>query len=247
VLDALVEALPATMLLAFAAMGLALTLGIALGLMLAWRGDGPLARGIIGVATLGMSAPSFFVAILVAWGLGVVWHDYTGLPATGGWRVLDPFEGPQVAWKHLILPALTLGIRPLSVVIQLTRNAAADVLEESYVRTARAKGLGGWPLMRRHVFRNAMNPVLTAASGWFASMLAGAVFVEYVFGVERHGAAHVPRPGAGGLAGGDGRGACGGHDVCGGQHPCRRHVRLARPPGQAGLTASAAAPASTLS
>ena len=182
VVEALVEALPATMLLAFAAMGLALVLGIALGLMLAWRGDGPLARVVIGVSTLGMSAPSFFVAILVAWGLGVVWHDYTGLPPTGGWRVLDPFEGPQVAWKHLILPALTLGIRPLSVVIQLTRNAAADVMEESYVRTARAKGLGGWQLMRRHVVRNAMNPVLTAASGWFASMLAGAVFVEYVFG-----------------------------------------------------------------
>ena len=175
------EALPATM-LAFAAMGLALVLGILLGLMLAWRGDGPGARAIIGFATLGMSAPSFFVAILVAWGFGVVWHDVTGLPATGGWRVLDPFEGPQVAWKHLILPALTLGIRPLSVVIQLTRNAAADVLEESYVRTARAKGLGGWQLLRRHVVRNAMNPVLTAASGWFASMLAGAVFVEYVFG-----------------------------------------------------------------
>ena len=182
VVEALVEALPATMLLAFAAMGLALVLGIALGLMLAWRGDGPLARIVIGISTLGMSAPSFFVAILVAWGLGVVWHDYTGLPPTGGWRVLDPFEGPQVAWKHLILPALTLGIRPLSVVIQLTRNAAADVMEESYVRTAKAKGLGGWQLMRRHVVRNAMNPVLTAASGWFASMLAGAVFVEYVFG-----------------------------------------------------------------
>jgi len=182
VVDALVEALPATMLLACAAMGLALVLGIALGLLLAWRGAGRLARAVIGVATLGMSAPSFFVAILVAWGLGVVAHDWTGLPATGGWRVLDPFEGPQVAWKHLILPAWTLGIRPLSVVIQLTRNAAADVLEESYVRTARAKGLGGWQLMRRHVVRNAMNPVLTAASGWFASMLAGAVFVEYVFG-----------------------------------------------------------------
>lgn len=182
VVDALVDALPATMLLACAAMLLALVLGIALGLMLAWRGDGPWARAVIGVSTLGMSAPSFFVAILVAWGLGVVWHDWTGLPASGGWRVIDPFEGPQFAWKHLILPAFTLGIRPLSVVIQLTRNAAADVLEESYIRTARAKGLSGWRLMRKHVLRNAMNPVLTAASGWFASMLAGAVFVEYVFG-----------------------------------------------------------------
>lgn len=182
VVEALVEALPATMLLAFAAMGLALLLGVSMGMALAWRGDGPLARWVIGLATLGMSAPSFFVAILVAWGLGVVLHDWTGLPATGGWRVLDPFAGPQVAWKHLLLPALTLGIRPLSVIIQLTRNAATDVLSESYVRTARAKGMTGWRLMQKHVLRNAMNPVLTAASGWFASMLAGAVFVEYVFG-----------------------------------------------------------------
>ena len=180
--EALAQALPATLLLASAAMGLALLLGITTGLVLAWHGDGPLARAVIGFATLGMSAPSFFVAILVAWLFGVVWHEHTGLPATGGWRVIDPFFGPQVAWKHLILPALTLGIRPLSVVIQLTRNAAADVLEESYIRTARAKGLSGFRLMTRHVVRNAMNPVLTAASGWFASMLAGAVFVEYVFG-----------------------------------------------------------------
>ena len=182
VADALMEALPATLLLAVTAMGLALVLGVAMGLALAWRGDGAVARLVIGLATLGMSAPSFFVAILVAWLFGVVWHDMTGLPPSGGWRVLDPFDGPQVAWHHLILPALTLGIRPLSVVIQLTRNAAEDVLAQSYIRTARAKGVGGWRLMQRHVLRNAMKPVLTAASGWFASMLAGAVFVEFVFG-----------------------------------------------------------------
>lgn len=182
VVEALMEALPATLLLAVTAMGLALMLGVSLGLALAWRGDGLVARAVIGLATLGMSAPSFFVAILVAWLFGVVWHDVTGLPPSGGWRVLDPFEGPKVAWNHLILPALTLGIRPLSVVIQLTRNAAEGVLAKSYIRTARAKGVGGWQLMQRHVLRNAMNPVLTAASGWFASMLAGAVFVEFVFG-----------------------------------------------------------------
>ena len=96
--------------------------------------------------------------------------------------MLHPFDGPQVAWNHLVLPALTLGIRPLSVVIQLMRNAAQDVLDEAYVRTAKAKGVTGFRLLSRHVLRNALNPVLTAASGWFASMLAGAVFVEFVFG-----------------------------------------------------------------
>ena len=176
-----------TLLLAAVAMGLALLLGIVLGLWLAWRGDGPLAQWVIGLATLGMSAPSFFVAILVAWLFGYVWHDWTGLPATGGWRVLHPFEGPQVAWSHLILPALTLGVRSLSVVIQLTRNSAVDVLNMSYVRTARSKGISSLRLLTHHVLRNALNPVLTAASGWFASMLAGAVFVEYVFGWQGMG------------------------------------------------------------
>jgi peptide/nickel transport system permease protein len=182
VVEALAEALPATMLLAVTAMGLALCVGIVAGLWLAWIGEGRVARWVIGFATLGMSAPSFFVALLMAWLLGHVWHAYTGLPVTGGWRVIHPFEGPQVAWKHLILPALTLGVRPLSVVIQLTRNAAADVLNESYIRTARAKGVSGPRLMFKHVLRNALNPVITAASGWFAGMLAGAVFVEFVFG-----------------------------------------------------------------
>ncbi|MGB1943944.1 MAG: ABC transporter permease, partial [Flavobacteriales bacterium] len=84
VVEALMEALPATLLLAVTAMGLALVVGVSLGLMLAWRGDGPVARAVIGLATLGMSAPSFFVAILVAWLFGVVWHDMTGLPPSGG-------------------------------------------------------------------------------------------------------------------------------------------------------------------
>ena len=101
---------------------------------------------------------------------------------TGGLWEVHPFEGPQRAWHHLILPALTLGIRPLAVVIQLTRNSAVDVLGMSYVRTARSKGISSFRLLTHHVVRNALNPVLTAASGWFASMLAGAVFVEYVFG-----------------------------------------------------------------
>ena len=78
---------------------------------------------------------------------------------------------------------MTLGIRPLAVVIQLTRNSAVDVLGMSYVRTACSKGISSFRLLTHHVVRNALNPVLTAASGWFVRrMLAGAVFVEYVFG-----------------------------------------------------------------
>ena len=79
------------------------------------------------------------------------------------------------------MPALTLGIRPLAIVVELTRNSLLDVLSQDYIRTARAKGLPYRKVIMRHALKNAMNPVITAVSGWFASLMAGAVFVEYVF------------------------------------------------------------------
>ena len=84
--------------------------------------------------------------------------------------------------KNLILPALTLGIRPLAVVVELTRTTLLDVMSQDYIRTAKAKGLRKWRIITVHALRNALTPVVTAISGWFASLLAGAVFVEYVFG-----------------------------------------------------------------
>ena len=185
--DAILSALPATVLLALTAMFLALLLGLCIGFGLSLIAGSALDRAVLGLAALGMSAPSFVMAIVVSWLFGSVWNHWTGLPMTGGlWRV-HPFEGPQLAWDHLILPALTLGIRPLAVVVQLTRNSAVEVLGTSYVRTARSKGISTSRLLTHHVLRNALNPVLTAASGWFASMLAGAVFVEYVFGWQGMG------------------------------------------------------------
>ena len=75
-----------------------------------------------------------------------------------------------------------LGIRPLAVVIQLMRNSLLEVMQQDYIRTARAKGLSTRQIVVKHALKNALNPVITAISGWFASMLAGAVFVEYIFG-----------------------------------------------------------------
>ena len=101
---------------------------------------------------------------------------------TGGMVVVDPFEGPKLALAHIILPAFTLGIRPLAVIVQLTKNSALEVLDQPYVRTAKAKGLSKSSILFKHVLRNSLNPVIAATSGWFASMLAGAIFVEFVFG-----------------------------------------------------------------
>lgn len=182
VTEAIADSLPATVLLAVIAMLFATIIGVAIGLWLAARGESRLGDFILSICALGMSAPSFVVAILVAWLFGFVLHSYTGLPMTGGMVVVDPFEGPKLAFAYIILPAFTLGVRPLAVVIQLTRNSALEVLSQPYVRTAKAKGLSKGRVIMKHVLRNSLNPVLTATSGWFASMLAGAVFVEFVFG-----------------------------------------------------------------
>src|SRR5690606_2697718 len=85
-------------------------------------------------------------------------------------------------WKNLILPAVVLGIRPLAVIIQLMRNSLLEVFNQDYIRTAKAKGLSKVQIIKNHALKNALNPVVTAISGWFASMLAGAVFVEFIFG-----------------------------------------------------------------
>ena len=83
--------------------------------------------------------------------------------------------------KNLILPAFTLGVRPLSVITQLTRSSYIDISQQDYIRTAYAKGLDKFTIIKKHIMKNALNPIVTSVSGWFASMLAGAVFVEYIF------------------------------------------------------------------
>ncbi|NDI99754.1 ABC transporter permease [Flavobacterium sp. LaA7.5] len=177
------DTLPNTIVLAFSAIIIAIIIGIFLGIVSAINKDTVLDRMIALISTLGMSLPSFFAAILFAWVFGFLLHQYTNLNMTGSLYEVDDFgEGIYIQWKNLILPAIVLGIRPLGVVIQLMRNSLLEVMGQDYIRTARAKGLSEIRIIRKHALKNALNPVVTAISGWFASMLAGAVFVEYIFG-----------------------------------------------------------------
>lgn len=177
------DTLPNTIVLAFFAIIIAIIVGIFFGIVSALYKDTWVDRTIALISTLGMSLPSFFAAILFAWVFGFVLHKATGLNMTGSLYEVDDFgEGSYIKWKNLILPAIVLGIRPLGVVIQLMRNSLLEVMGQDYIRTARAKGLSESRIIRRHALKNALNPVVTAISGWFASMLAGAVFVEYIFG-----------------------------------------------------------------
>ena len=177
------ETLPNTFVLAVSAIIIAMILGLVLGVVSARFKDTWLDKLIQIVSTLGMSVPSFFSAILFAWFFGFLLHEYTNLEMTGSLYELDDFgEKNTIQWKNLILPAIVLGIRPLAVVIQLMRNSLLEVLNQDYIRTARSKGLSELQIIKNHAIKNALNPVVTAISGWFASMLAGAVFVEYIFG-----------------------------------------------------------------
>ena len=177
------ETLPNTAILAVSAIIIAMLLGIGLGILSVIFKDGWVDKTIQLVSTFGMSVPSFFSAIIFAWIFGYLLHEYTSLNMTGSLYEVDDFgEGKYIQWKNLILPAIVLGIRPLAVVTQLMRNSLLEVLSQDYIRTARAKGLAFITIIWRHALKNALNPVVTAVSGWFASMLAGAVFVEFIFG-----------------------------------------------------------------
>jgi len=180
--DVIAEVLPNTMLLAATAILIALFLGTVLGITSALYRDGIIDKGIQVVSTLGMSIPSFFSAILFAYIFGYALHEYTGLNMSGNLYELDDYgEEMHLKWYNLILPAVVLGIRPLAVITQLMRNSLIEVMNQEYITTAYAKGLTTAQVIWRHAFKNALNPVVTAVSGWFASMLAGAVFVEYIF------------------------------------------------------------------
>lgn len=180
--EIIAAAFPPTALLAVVAMIFALAVGITLGVVAALHKDTFVDRLTLVLSTLGMSLPSFFAAILIAWLFAYVLADITGLNMFGTLYTVDDYGcGEYLDLKNLILPALTLGIRPLATLTQLTKNSMLEALSQDYIRTARAKGLSRRRVVLRHALRNALGPVATSASGWLASLLAGAVFVEYVF------------------------------------------------------------------
>jgi peptide/nickel transport system permease protein len=176
------EAMPETFVLAISAILIATVLGIVLGIITAIKKGSFIDSFTLIFSVMGMAGPSFFIALIFAWVFGYLLSDYTGLNMYGSLYTLDDYgNGEYLDLKNLILPAITLGIRPLAIVVQLTRNSLLDVLSLDYIRTAKAKGLGFYTIIFKHALKNALNPVITAISGWFAGLMAGAVFIEYVF------------------------------------------------------------------
>jgi peptide/nickel transport system permease protein len=178
----LMEHLPGTVVLALAAMVLAVALGMPLGVASAMYKGRWIDRAITFATLLGISAPSFFMAVLIIRLFAVDLGPWTGLHASGYlWEEEIFGEGYALRWGNLVLPAVALGIRPLAIITQLMRGSMDEAMAADYVRTARAKGLSERRVLLGHALRNALNPAITSISGWLAALLAGAFFVESIF------------------------------------------------------------------
>ncbi len=168
VTDLLLERLPSTVLLAMTAMLAATVIGTVVGLVAARSAGSWLDTGVMTLVNIGIAMPTFWVALLLIllFSLRLRW-----LPVVGA-------GSPA----HLILPAVTLALPTIAVVARLVRSALLDVLGADFVRTAHAKGLPAGQVLRRHVLRNALIPVLTVLGMHLGYMLGGAFIVETIFG-----------------------------------------------------------------
>lgn len=169
VYEALKERIGPTALLAVSSMAIATILGILLGVIASWKPNSWLDTLTMSTSLFGISLPAFVVGLLFVLVFGVLldWFPNSGY--------ID--RGPE----YLFLPMITLAIRPLSIIARVTRSSMLDVLGQDYVRTARAKGLNNVTVFFKHALRNALNPVVTTVSAWFAGLLAGTYFIEFIF------------------------------------------------------------------
>lgn len=201
--DVFIQRLPATVELSFFALLIALTLAIPLGYIAARRKGGFLDTGSVIFSLVGVAVPVFFLAYVFKYVFAVQlgWLPPSGRASVGinathitNMYVLDglltrEWDAAWDALKHLILPAFALASIPFAIVFRITRAAVIDVLEEDYVRTARAKGLTPSTVRVRHIMRNALIPVVTIVGLQIGALLAGAVLTEKVFAFQGIGQA----------------------------------------------------------
>jgi peptide/nickel transport system permease protein len=168
VLESILERFPATATLAVAALGIAILIGIPLGIVAAIRQNTALDSASIMLATFGVSVPNFWLGLLLIYVIAV---QLRWLPPSG--------YGPP--YPYLIMPAITLGTGLSAVIARLTRSSMLEVIRQDYVRTARAKGLAERRVIAGHALRNAAIPIVTIVGVQISGLLSGAVITERVF------------------------------------------------------------------
>ncbi len=182
-LELILTRMPATLELAFAAMVIAVGLGIPLGLIAGLRPDSFIGKSIMAASILGFSLPTFWVGLMLI----MLFAVFLGwLPSNGRGETVEIFGVPWSflttdGWAHLILPAVNLALFKLSLLIRLTRAGVREALTMDYVKFARAKGLSSSRIVGVHVLKNIMIPIVTVIGLEFGSVVASAVVTESVF------------------------------------------------------------------
>lgn len=160
---------PASIQLGSMAIALALITGLPLGLIAALRQNSWVDQVATAVATFGIVTPSFVLAIFMIW----IFSRTLGLLPPGGW------DSP----KHYVMPVLTFAVGPMAIIARYTRSSVLDVVHSDFVRTAQAKGLHSSAVVRRHILRNALIPMLTIITPMATLYVTGSIFIEGIFRV----------------------------------------------------------------
>jgi peptide/nickel transport system permease protein len=169
VLTSIIEKIPATILLSLTAIILASLIGVLMGTLAGIYRNTFFDKILIFISLIGISIPQFVLGLISVFIFGVI---FKLLPLSGYIN-----EG----WIYIILPSLTLALRPLAIIARITRSSVIDTKYQDFVKTAYSKGLSKSQVLVKHILRNSLNPVVTTISSSFAATLAGVFFIEYIF------------------------------------------------------------------
>ena len=177
----LLDRLPITFTLAFSTIVVAFIIAIPLGIISAVKRNTIIDNIAVSLAVLGLSVPSFW--------LGFVLISFFSVQL--GWFPASGYRPPSaglVPWiRHLILPVLALGAMQAAQIARMTRSSVLEVLQEEYIKSARAKGLREWAVIIKHALRNALIPILTVAGIALAILMGGIITIEVVFAIPGMG------------------------------------------------------------
>lgn len=173
----ILQRLEPTVSLALLTMGFAVCVAVTLGVIAAWRAGSAIDRSLMGFSVLGFSMPAFVVGYVLIYIFAI---ELRWLPVQG-YRSIADGVGPW--FMHLVLPTLTLGLSYVALIARMTRASMMDVLEEDYIRTARAKGVANRTMLMRHALKNAGVPIITVIGIGVALLIGGVVITETVFNI----------------------------------------------------------------
>lgn len=179
----ILERMPATLELALVSMGLSVLVGIPLGIWAGLRPQALSTRGIMAGSVLGFSLPNFWVGLMLimVFAVQLGWLPASGRGATVHIGPLDLSVLTLDGWSRLVLPAVTIALAKSALIIRVTRAATREALPMDYIKFARAKGLGWSRILRVHLLKNIMVPIVTVGGLEFGQVVAFAVVTETIF------------------------------------------------------------------